>query len=629
MCGFSGIVSMQSSIGPGDVANCATMAETLVHRGPDGYGAFHNRNIAVAHRRLAIIDRDLGGQPFFSGCNRYFLVFNGEIYNYLELKKNLLRLGVSFSTQSDTEVLLYLLMAHGPQALSMLNGMYAFFFYDIQTHRWLAARDHFGIKPFYYCALSDRFLFASEIKALLAHPELGAERNDEALGEYLTLQFCLSEKTLFKNIQKIEPGSYLTGTGSRIETVNNYWQLRYEVNDKITQLNAIEEVNYLINDSLRMQVHADVGAGAYLSGGVDSSLVSSLAAEYLGPSVPVFTGKFLATGHYDESEYAKEVARCINAQYYEIAPTEQDFVSSIERIIYMMDEPLAGPGVFPQFMVSQLASKHVKVVLGGQGGDEVFGGYARYLVAYLEQALKGAIFETQEEGRHLVSLENIIPSLPLLQQYVPLMKNFWQEGLFDSMDTRYFRLVNRMPETAKMLQESFSEKVNLEHIFSKFKNIFNRNDTKSYINKMTHFDIQTLLPALLHVEDRMSMSASIEARVPLLDHRLVEFMAAIPPAIKFKGGVSKAILKAAARNSVPSKVLNRKDKMGFPVPLREWVKKGVVRDFVGDILLSQSAMQRGIFKPEALLAMVDSPGCAGRQLWGALSLELWHQQYLD
>ena len=271
----------------------------------------------------------------------------------------------------------------------------------------------------------------------------------------------------------------------------------------------------------------------------------------------------------------------------------------------------------------------MKVVLGGQGGDEIFGGYARYLVGYLEQALKGAIHETQEEGEHLVSLESIVPHLPVLKQYVPLLSQFWREGLFGEMDQRYFRLVDKSQGIHELLDKEFLERFDKEYLFSIFQKVFNHPDTLSFINKMTHFDQKTLLPALLQVEDRVSMRVSLESRVPLLDTRLVDLVTTIPPKLKFQGGRTKHLLKLAVKNLLPEKILNRKDKMGFPVPIKEWMQGGVFRDFVGDTLLSERSKSRGIYSHIALEEMISNPGVGGRSLWGALCLELWHMQFID
>ncbi|MFQ5482090.1 MAG: asparagine synthetase B family protein, partial [Nitrospinaceae bacterium] len=313
----------------------------------------------------------------------------------------------------------------------------------------------------------------------------------------------------------------------------------------------------------------------------------------------------------------------------EIVPTMDEFIECLPRLIYHMDEPMAGPGLFPQYIVNRYASQHVKVVLGGQGGDEFFGGYARYLVAYLEQALKGAIFETQEEGRYLVTLDSIIPNLPILKQYVPMLKKFWSEGLFESMDRRYFRIIDRTPDLESLLSKDFQAIVSKQDVFDAFQKQFNDPNTKSYINKMTHFDLKTLLPALLHVEDRVSMAVSLESRVPILDPRIAELAASVPPRIKFQGGKTKALLKKAMENVLPPEILNRKDKMGFPVPLSEWMDIPRFREFVHETLLSRRCIERGFFREQALYNMVAEEPQFGRQLWGLLCLELWFRQFID
>jgi asparagine synthase (glutamine-hydrolysing) len=343
----------------------------------------------------------------------------------------------------------------------------------------------------------------------------------------------------------------------------------------------------------------------------------------------VFHGYFKDYPKYNESIYAKEIAQNIKSNYFEIIPSQEDFVKYIPKLIYSLDEPVAGPGLFPQFITSQLASQHVKVVLGGQGGDEIFAGYARYLIGYLEQALKGAILETQEEGKHLVTLDSIVPNLSLLKEYTPLLKHFWAKGFFQNMDERYFHLIDRTQGIKSLLHEDIKQTFNSERLFEDFKIIFNYSDTKSYINKMLHFDQMTLLPALLQIEDRVSMAVSIESRVPLLDYRIADLVNCMPPALKFQGGRTKYILKEVVHDLLPEKITNRKDKMGFPVPLEEWMRGGIVRDFVCDTLLSKKSIKRGIYREQALKNMIDQSGVSSRQLWGAFSLELWHQAFID
>lgn len=629
MCGFVSIHSGDQSLA--DSQNVLEgMLSTIVHRGPDGMGIHHVPNQALfGHCRLAIIDLDHGSQPMVSLCSRYTLVFNGEIYNYRELREELNQAGRPHRNHSDTEVLLEALILWGVDAIKKLNGMFAFVFHDKEENRWIAARDHFGIKPLYYARVGNLLLFASEIKALLQHPTVESRCDLRALHQYLAFQFCLNDKTLFSGINKIQPGHYLKGRGAASELEISFWDTNYQIDNYHTEAFFTDQLRFLLEDSMRLQLRADVPIGGYLSGGIDSSLICSLAIRASGASLPTFHGRFAEGPEYDESRYAKELTAFTGASYYEIVPTAEQFVEQLPLLIHFLDEPIAGPGLFPQYAVSKLAKEHVTVVLGGQGGDEIFGGYARYLVGYLEQALKGAINETQEEGQHLVTLASIVPNLSLLKQYTPLLSNFWSEDLFGDMDARYFKLIDRSQGLNNLLHEDALAEFNREELFRDFQDIFNDPDTTSYINKMTHFDQKTLLPALLQIEDRVSMAVSLESRVPLLDKRIVDLVTSMPPTLKFQGGKTKHILKESVRDILPPSILKRKDKMGFPVPLKEWMKGGCVRDFVGDVLLSSRSLQRGIYKPSSLQAMIDQQGVGGRQLWGALSLELWHQQFID
>ncbi|WP_141110136.1 asparagine synthetase B family protein, partial [Campylobacter concisus] len=288
------------------------------------------------------------------------------------------------------------------------------------------------------------------------------------------------------------------------------------------------------------------------------------------------------------------VHQYIKSIHHEIFPTSQNFIDTFEKISYHMDYPEAGPGVFSQYMVSKLASSYVKVVLGGQGGDEIFGGYTRYAVAYLEQAIKGAIFETAEEGKHLVTLQSIIPNMPQLKNYIPLIKEQFKEGLFGPMDERYYRIINRTHNVDIIYNKDFLKSFDSRQLLDKFKQVFNTPNTKSYFNKMTYFDLKTLLPALLHVEDRVSMAVSIESRVPILDYRIIELVSKMPPTMKFAGGKTKAILLKTVKNLLPKEIFERKDKMGFPTPINKWLANDL-KEYALDILTSQKSKQRGYF----------------------------------
>jgi asparagine synthase (glutamine-hydrolysing) len=407
-----------------------------------------------------------------------------------------------------------------------------------------------------------------------------------------------------------------------------YWEPNFQVDVYHTEEYFVDELRRLLEDAVRLQMRSDVPVGAYLSGGMDSSIVARLAAGLAPGSLKTFTGAFAEGPQFDESRYAKDVADACAAEAHTVYPTEAEFIDLMPRLVYHMDEPAAGPGLFPQYIVSRLASQNVKVCLGGQGGDEIFGGYARYVIAYLEQAVKGAIYQTNEEGEHIVSLSSILPNLPYLRSYIPMLVRFQESGAYEAMDRRYFRLLDRSEGATEMFTDDFRACYRPEDVFCRFQGVFNHTDTKSYYNKMTRYDMVTGLPALLHVEDRVSMAVSLESRVPLLDHRIADLVASMPPALKFKGAEMKYIFKKVAGDLLPPSVASRKDKMGFPVPLHIWARNHA-REFFSDVLLSSASRERGLFDPAAVERMLDQEAAFSRRLWGLLNVELWHRTFID
>jgi asparagine synthase (glutamine-hydrolysing) len=626
MCGIAGILRFDGASVDATVLH--RMGESIAHRGPDGHGHWVDGGVGLTHRRLAIIDLATGQQPMAHGP--LVIVFNGEIYNYVELRQELIARGRAFRTTSDTEVILQLYEEYGEDCVRRLNGMFAFVLVDRAQRRVLMARDHFGIKPLYLYADRTQLVFGSEIKALLAHPDVPAKPCIEGVRDYFTFQYVLGGATMFAGIAAVQPGQYrvLNLADGQSRTVR-YWEPRFHVDTDHSERYFVERLRALLEDAVRLQLRSDVPVGTYLSGGMDSSLVTALATKAGAGGLATFTGRFTeGHGEFDESGFARHVAERYGTHMHVITPTQDDFVERMPQLVYHMDEPVAGPGLFPQFMVSRHAAQHVKVVLGGQGGDEIFGGYARYLVAYLEQALKGAIRETNEEGEHIVSLTSILPNLPSLKQYQPMLQQFWAEGVFDAMDRRYFRLIDRSGGAMHLLSPEFRESFAPESRFERFRKVFNHPDTVSYYNKMTHYDMVTNLPALLQVEDRVTMASSLESRVPLLDYRITDLVASMPAAVKFRGGELKHVLKQAIGGLLPDAVMRRKDKMGFPVPLHLWAK-GRAREFFADVLLSQRARERGLTDRAEVEKLMGHENAFGRRLWGLLCLELWCRTFVD
>lgn len=624
MCGIVG------SVGRVDEGMRRKALDLMAHRGPDGEGQWESKDAAVwlGHRRLAIIDPEGGVQPLSNEDGTVWITFNGCVYNYLELSQTLRQKGHRFRTHSDTEAIIHAYEEWGEACVDKFIGMFAFAIWDEKKKTLFCVRDRIGVKPFYYSMVNNRFTFSSEIKSLIA---LGVkpEVSREGLEEYLVFQTKLGEGTLFKNIHSLRPGHYMViGQSGEIKTKKQYWDLDFTIDYHHTEEYFVDHLNLLLNDAVKIRLRSDVTLGAHLSGGLDSSAVVCIANDVKDSTEPLvtFTGGFRDGAAYDETGYASIVAKRTGAVHHMIWPDAMDFRDSIQKIIYYMDEPAAGPGVFPQFMVSKLASEHVKVVLGGQGGDEIFAGYARYLIGYLEEALKGSIEETEQTSFYVATLQTLIPSLPMLKQYIPMLKYFWGDGLFESQEKRYFRLMDRSTGVRDIYNpEIFStgDRVNAE-----FSALFNKSNAASFLNRMLYFDLKVHLPALLHVEDRVSMAWGLESRVPLLDHRIIEMLGSIPPVIKFKNGHPKYLFRKAARNLIPEEVLSRKDKMGFPVPLHTWLK-GPLRDFTLDILLSQKSRTRGVFNPGALEAALGNEKDFGRVIWGALCMELWFNTFID
>lgn len=630
MCGIFGFFSP----GPREVHGASSDLDIglarIRHRGPDGTGKWVSQNgqVGLGHVRLSIIDLDSGAQPMHSDDGRYTIIYNGEIYNYIELRAELGE--GTFRTHSDTEVVLRAFQAWGEDCVTRLRGMFAIAIWDAAEQKLFVTRDRFGIKPFYWAQTPNGFYFASEIKALL--PFLKDRTvNHAALSDYFSFQFCLGEKTLMDGVWQLPAAHFAVVSAGQSPQLQRYWEVHYEVDYDHTDRWFAQRLRDLLEDSVRVHLRADVEVGSYVSGGVDSSLLAALARE-VRPDGPfkAFNGRFMDGLDFDESRYAKALADEQNMQLHVADIGEQEFVDHIAKVIWHLDQPTAGPGSFPQYMVSKRVGEHIKVVLGGQGGDEIFGGYARYLVAYFEQCIKGAIEGSLHNGNYVVTYESIIPNLETLRQYKPMLREFWSSGLFGERDERYWRLVNRANTFNGILTP---EAMDQRGTFEEFKSIFWGSNVgkESYFDSMTHFDFKTLLPALLQVEDRMSMAHGVEARVPFLDHPLVEFAATIPADIKFKNGELKRLLKAVFSDRLPAAIRERKDKMGFPVPLNLWLKRGgPARELIGDILGSERARTRGYLgNGLSIDAVLDSQSAYGRNLWALLGLELWHQQFVD
>ena len=626
MCGIAGLIHAADRA-PVDELLLQRMTRKLHHRGPDDFGVWTGDGAGLGHQRLSIIDLAGGHQPMAIADGGYWITYNGEIYNYIELRAELEARGCGFATQCDTEVLLQMYAEHGEACLGYLNGMFAFAIWDRSRKRLFAARDRLGIKPFYYFWDGGIFAFASEPKALLEHPRIAAAIDQEALEDYLNLQYCLGDKTLFKGIKRLLPGHCLSLEGTQLK-VWQYWDMRFAATEEMDPSACGGRVQDLLRDAVRLRLRSDVPVGTHLSGGLDSSAISCLASELLGGTLHVFTCGFKDADRYDETYYARLVGEHIGASYHEYFPNAQDLADTFERLVYWLDEPVAGAAVFPQYFLSRLASENVKVVLGGQGGDELFCGYARYLVAYLESCLQRSIYG-QAPMAGAVQLEDIAPNLDYLGGYEPMMQHFFADGLFADPAERYFRLLlstRRSQELDDILSPEL--KPSGYSTLEAFRAAFMAPETDHLIDRMAYMDIKDHLQSLLHLEDRTSMAVSLESRLPLLDHRLVEYAVAVPAAVRFANGKPKHLLREAIADFVPVPVIDRADKMGFPVPIFEWFQ-GALRPYVEDVLLGETTRRRGIFNMSAVERSLRSEKPFGRTVWGLMSLELWFRNFFD
>ena len=628
MCGLGGVVALRGALSRSDRTYQAVFNRFLSHRGPDGKGIWRNLNdeVFLAHYRLAIIDvSPTASQPMANSLG-LVITFNGEIYNYRELREAAQQDGYKLRTASDTEAILATYEKYGVDALSKLRGMFAFALWDESNKKLFLARDRFGIKPLYYCIVEGELFFASEIKALLPFLPV-VTTNTSALAEYLTFQYTISSQTMFEGIHEVPPGHYVVAQNG-VVTTTRYWDVSYEVNFGRSATYFESELRERVDDSVALHLRSDVEVGAYVSGGLDSSLIYALASNQSGAGLKAFHGRFPGYDGFDESRYAHDVVEARRGSLEVRDISAQDFIDNIAKVIYYLDQPMAGPGAFPQFLVSELASRHVKVVLGGQGGDEIFGGYARYLIAYFEQCVKAAIDGNYKNGNYVVTIESIIPNLGVLKEYKPLIQEFWRDGLFGPLDQRFLRLIDRSHD---MRDEVNWKQLDITAVYGRFYEIFNNRNSvgkEAYFDSMTHFEFKTLLPALLHVEDRMSMAHGLESRVPFLDHPLVEFAATVPADVKFKDGQLKHLLRSTFGNDVPMSVRNRRDKLGFPVPLSTWFL-GELKDFFFDTIASMESKNRPALNPGAIRKNFESTGKFSRKTWALMSLELWYQQFHD
>jgi asparagine synthase (glutamine-hydrolysing) len=616
MCGIAG------SFGPRRSDSLIEkMLGVLAHRGSRSPNVVASEDATLGHTRLPIIGGDSSVQPLV--VDHVLLTFNGEIYNYLDLRTDLMRRGCRFKTKGDVEVLANAYLVYGDVFVEKLRGIFAFALYDAQSRRLILCRDRMGVKPLYYTKVEDMVYFASELKALYCIPGFVLSINELSLCEYLHFQYTLEDRTMLEGVFKVVPGTFISFRGSE-QKRNRYWEIPFSVvrshaADYHTVKYYEDKLLSILHDSVRSQVPT-VPFGVYLSGGLDSSTVAALAAQY-SDNFKIITGRYDVVG-YDETEFSRAVAEKMgfldNFTVFDIS--EDDAVNALPDALYHLDEPVVGPGLIGQYVLAKKlkeAYPDIVAMLGGQGGDELFGGYARYIVAYLESCIYGAIYPDDKD--YVLTLAKIVPILPVLQGYEPMLQSFSSSDMFQPREHRYYSLVGRT--AVDRLNPEFYGDVYSKHsdcLFATYSEFFDQLGSVSYFTKMMFFDAVVSLPALLQVDDRVNGAFEMEGRVPLLDEKLVEFAFSVPPVHKFAGGYSKGLLRQVMGGWLPDMVLERRDKKGFPVPLDVWMdSKGSFYEFVNETLKTSPC--KSIFS--------KSGTKFDRAKWGELSLALWANKY--
>ena len=629
MCGIAGIVT-SDRLDEDDRARALLMRDVLTHRGPDGAGLHADAQALLAHRRLSIVDLAGGHQPLSNERETIWVTYNGEIYNHADVRRDLEANGHQYRTRSDTETIVHAYEQWGDDCVTRFRGMFAFAIWDAPQRRLLLVRDRLGVKPLYWARAGSRLLFASEIKAILESGLVPAEPNEAVLSEVLATRYTAGAETLFKNIHKLLPGHRLVFQHGQVR-IEKYWDVPLDGPDP--ELEALGDqaivmrFRDLLQESVRLRLMADVPLGMFLSGGIDSSAVAALMAREVNRPIETFSVAF-ADRRFSELEYAREVAQAVGANSHEIVIDDADFFGALPRLVWHEDEPIAHPSSVPLHFVSVLARDHVKVVLTGEGSDELLAGYGKYPRALLNWRA-GGIYERMVPAplRSTVA-DMIVPRLP---------------GAFGRYARRSFLAMPRRPETmfldnfAGMPMRAQRELLQAATLagndpYASSLEYFARvTGSGSTLRGLLYADVKTYLVELLMKQDQMSMSASIESRVPFLDHRLVEFAARLPDRLKLSGFTTKRILREAVRSLLPERILTRK-KMGFPVPFAGWTR-GAWNSVAAEVLLDRRTRERGLVNPAAVAALMqdhrDGRRNGGDSIWALLNLELWYRTFID
>jgi asparagine synthase (glutamine-hydrolysing) len=624
MCGIAGILNNDPRVAV-DAARLLRMSDILAHRGPDGRGHMIDGPVGFAHTRLAIIDVACGKQPMRNEDGSIRIVYNGEIYNHETLRRGLQARGHTFRTRSDTESILHLYEEVGDQVVDQLRGMFAFAIWDRRRGRLLLARDRLGIKPLYYAVTDTGLVFASEIKALLASGLVRAAFDERVLPEYLAMRFVAGDRTFFRGVRKLLPGTVLTWSMCDGVQTKRYWHLPPPADEPaMDERHAAAQTRALLETAVKSHLMSDVPLGVFLSGGIDSTVLTALVARATTSRVKTFSVGF---HEHDANElpYARLAADRLGTEHRDVTVTAGSFVAALPKLVWHEDEPIAFPSSVPLHFVSRLASDHVKVVLTGEGADELFLGYNRYRVTRWNARLGHAYWTAipRPIRRQVRAAVRALPQGPGRIARRTFL------ALEPDIRDLYFENFAVFPMSAQR-QVLRRDLIDADDPYTVELRCFNE-APGGLLDRLCRVDLQTYLLELLMKQDQMSMAASIESRVPFLDDRLVEHLVSVPGHIKMRGRQSKAILRAAVEDLVPPEIMNR-PKMGFPVPIDHWFG-GELGSFVDEFVLGSRATARGYFDRATLQQMVNEhrSGRArhGDRLWLLVNLEIWLRTFID
>jgi asparagine synthase (glutamine-hydrolysing) len=628
MCGINGIAfSSKSGRGVAE-RQLVAMRDVLHHRGPDDGGIFIDGAVGLGHRRLSIVDVSHGAQPMFSGDRSLAIVYNGEVYNHADHRESLEARGYKFQNRSDTETILHLYEEYGRDCVDHMRGMFAFAIWDKNKRELFIARDRFGVKPLYYVHDSDGNLyFASEIKALLEAGAVKPELNFNALPDQMANHGTSGDDTLFVGIKRLPPGHTMVWKDGRID-IREFWDLKFEPkHEPRSDADYIEEWRDTFRHAVELRLMADVPLGMFLSGGIDSSAIAAMMSTMVDEPIKTFSVGF-AEREANEFEYARIVAAAYGTDHHEITITPDQFFAELPNLIWHEDEPIGFTSSIPLYFVSRLAQKHVKVVLTGEGADETMAGYGRY-----QKALSLLNYGERYESMTPAFLRNAV------RGGVATLPGSWNRKLNRTFLTREADIENLFfdnfaifPKKAqeRMFTRETRHRIADANPYASQNALLERTDAVDPLDKLLYADTKTYMHELLMKQDQMSMAASIESRVPFLDHKLVEFTAKMPTEMKLRGGTTKWILREAMKGILPRQILER-PKMGFPVPLGQWLR-GDFKHVVEEFVLSERATERRIFDPKftrELVAAHNSGEDRTTQLFRLINLEIWHRQFME